>query len=101
MVGLDLRGQLPDVTMLNAKLPVAGAMLFVACADLFVPERFQLCECFFERHVHPWSQWIFRRANDRTLLPPRTKSQPTGPASGRWSVQRLARRGASATVSYS
>ena len=48
VVGLDLRGQLPDVAELNAELIVAGAVLLVLRTHLLVAERFELLQRFFE-----------------------------------------------------
>ena len=44
MVGLDLRGELPDVAEPDAELIVARAPLRVLRADLLVAERLQLRE---------------------------------------------------------
>lgn len=52
VVGLYLRGKLPEVAQLNAELIVTGAVLFVMRTNLFVAESLELSESFFESHGH-------------------------------------------------
>src|SRR5262245_42011448 len=58
VVGLDLRGELPYVTMTDAELIVSSAPFFVLCTDVLVAERLQLRQGFLESHCHtcsaPW-----------------------------------------------
>ena len=50
VVGLDLRGKLPDVTKPDAELVVSSATLSVLRTDLLVAERFQLRESILQSH---------------------------------------------------
>ena len=52
MVGLDLRRQLPHVTVTDTELIVPRAMFLVERPNLFIPERLELRENIFESHCH-------------------------------------------------
>src|SRR6188508_2687843 len=51
-VGLDLRRNLPNVTVLDAELIVPGAPLPVLLTDLLVAESFELRKSILECHGH-------------------------------------------------
>jgi hypothetical protein len=52
VIGLDLRGELSDVTKRDAELVVTGAALPVSRTDLLVSERLQLRESILEGRCH-------------------------------------------------